>query len=74
MSKFKQVLAIVLAVLGIVVVLQNTAEIETQVLFVKVTMPRAILLFITLMIGFVTGILVSLIFSKKLKLQKSEKS
>jgi uncharacterized integral membrane protein len=65
MKKTKKITAIILAFIGIIIAFQNTEPVETQLLFFKVTMPRAILLFITLAIGFVTGILVSLIFSKK---------
>ncbi|MHC4844279.1 MAG: lipopolysaccharide assembly protein LapA domain-containing protein [Planctomycetota bacterium] len=65
MKKIKQIGAIVLAVLGIVIALQNTASVETQLLFATVTMPRAVLLFITLLIGFVSGIYASMAFSKK---------
>jgi hypothetical protein len=39
--------------------------VETQLLFATVTMPRAVLLFITLLIGFVSGIYASMAFSKK---------
>lgn len=65
MKQIKHIAAIVLAVLGIVIVLQNTDSVETNLLFVTVTMPRAVLLFITLLIGFVSGICASMFFSKK---------
>ncbi len=65
MKKIKHVVAIVLAVLGIVVILQNTETIETELLFLKLEMPLAILIFLGILIGFVLGVLVSLIFSAK---------
>jgi uncharacterized integral membrane protein len=65
MKQIKQILAVVLAVLGIIIALQNRESVETQLLFVTITMPRAVLLFITLLIGFVSGIFASIYFSKK---------
>jgi len=65
MRQFKQIALIVLAVLGIVIVLQNRESVETQLLFVTVSMPRAVLLFIMLLIGFVSGIFASMIFARK---------
>ncbi len=67
MKKIKHVVAIVLAVLGIVVILQNTETIQTELLFLKLEMPLAILLFLGVLIGFVLGVMVSLIFSTKRK-------
>jgi uncharacterized integral membrane protein len=47
----------ILAVLAVVVVLQNTAEIETRFLFFSIRAPRAVLLTGTLFIGFALGVL-----------------
>lgn len=57
MSKAKIVVAAVLAILILIVVLQNTEAVETRILFTTITMPRAALLFGTLVVGFVVGIL-----------------
>ena len=66
MKQFKLIVVAVLALLGLIVVLQNTASVETKILFVTIIMPRAILLMITLLIGFVLGIFASLLrVSKK---------
>ena len=65
MSKIKLIILLVLAVLAIVLVLQNTQAVETRLLFVTVIMPRAALLGLTVLIGFVGGILVALGFGKK---------
>ena len=54
---FKTVLTIVIVLLLIVIVLQNTATVETTILFFKISMPRALLLFITGLVGFVAGLL-----------------
>ena len=55
----------VLTLLGIIIILQNTAQVETKILFFSITMPRAILLMATTLIGFALGILVALFFPRK---------
>jgi len=67
MQKFKIAVAVVLAILAIIVIAQNSASVDTRLLFVTVTMPRAVLLLVTLVIGFVLGLLFSLVLSKKSK-------
>ena len=47
--------AIVLIV--VIVVLQNTQAVETNLLFLTVTMPNAALMFGTLIVGFAVGVL-----------------
>ncbi len=42
--------------LVIIVILQNTENIETKLLFVTMNMPRALLLFINLVIGYLLGL------------------
>ena len=53
----KNILIAVLSLLALVVVLQNTQTVDTKFLFATISMPRALLLLITLLIGFVLGIL-----------------
>jgi uncharacterized integral membrane protein len=55
MRDFKVVVAGGLAVLVAIVAFQNTEQVQTDLLFTSVTMPRAILLFATGTIGFVAG-------------------
>ncbi len=43
------------ALLAIIVVLQNTQAVETRVLFTTITMPRALLLALALLLGFAAG-------------------
>lgn len=57
LTKFKVAGVAITAILVLVVVLQNTDAVETRILFVTVTVPRAALLFGTLIIGYVLGIL-----------------
>jgi len=52
-----------LLIVVIIVVLQNTQAVETKLLFFTVTMPRALLLLITLAVGVVAG----LIYGSRLK-------
>ena len=65
MGKTKLIVALVLAVLTVIVVLQNTEAVQTKLLFITVTMPRVLLLFLMLVIGFILGIVASLGWSKK---------
>ena len=60
MVRAKLIAALVLIAVVIVVVLQNTQPVETKLLFATLTMPRAALLAITMLIGIAVGILVAL--------------
>jgi uncharacterized integral membrane protein len=57
MNKLKIVGVAVIALVVVVVVLQNTQAVETKLLFTTVTMPNAALLFGTFVIGFAIGVL-----------------
>ena len=57
MNKLKFIAIGVLALLVLVVVLQNTQAVETKLLLLTVTLPNAALLFGTLIIGFAIGVL-----------------
>jgi uncharacterized integral membrane protein len=57
MTKSKVVVLAVVGLLVLIVVLQNTEVVETKILFISVEMPRAVLLFGTLLIGFALGVL-----------------
>jgi len=56
MNRLRTGLFALLAVVVVIVVLQNTGPVETRLLFATVTMPRAVLLFVTLLVGFVLGL------------------
>jgi uncharacterized integral membrane protein len=58
-TKFKLKWAgiLVLLVLVLIVIFQNTGTAPTHLLFVTISMPRIVLLFVTLMIGIITGAL-----------------
>jgi len=51
---------LVLAVLALVVVLQNTETVETHVLYFTVSMPKPLLLFLTSLVGLILVLLVYL--------------
>lgn len=65
MRKAKLITAIVIAVLVVVLLLQNTDPVETRLIFMSVKMPRAMLLLVTFLLGFVAGAAVSKGFRKK---------
>jgi uncharacterized integral membrane protein len=65
MNRFKMISIAILTLLGIIIILQNTEQVETRLLFLSITMPRAILLMGTTLIGFALGILVSLFFQRR---------
>lgn len=53
------------AIAMLIVIFQNTAPVETKILLLSVEMPRALLLFVTLVIGFALGVLTSLSVVRK---------
>ena len=67
MKQAKFIAVLILVILCLIIVLQNTAAVETRILFITITMPRAVLLLTTTAIGFALGVLVSLILCKKQK-------
>jgi len=67
MDKAKLIIALLIAIVTVIVVLQNTEAVETRLLFVTVTMPRVLMLFLMLVIGFILGIITSLSRTRKNK-------
>ena len=65
MKRIKMFGPVVLAVLGMIVIIQNTEPVETRVLFFTITMPRAVFLLGTTLVGFALGVLVSLYLTRK---------
>ncbi len=55
----------VAAILLLVIVLQNTEAVETKLLFITVSVPRAALLFGTTVVGYVLGIFTAARFAKR---------
>ena len=68
MKKVKLIAIIVISILAFIIFLQNTESVETKILFMKLVMPRAILLISTFLVGFVAGTITT-----SMLLRKSEK-
>lgn len=60
MHRLRVVLIAVVGALMLIVVLQNMETVETDILFFTISMPRAVLLALTALGGFVVGLLVAL--------------
>ncbi|MCU0918010.1 MAG: LapA family protein [Planctomycetes bacterium] len=58
MRKVKLTVIIVISVLALIILLQNTEPVEASILFVTVPMSRALLMMLMFVLGFVAGILV----------------
>ncbi len=65
MGKIKHIIIILLVLLAIIVIFQNTKAVETKLLFVTVTMPRALLLIVTFLVGLAIGFILSGFWFKK---------
>ena len=70
MGKIRNIIIALLVVLAIIVILQNTQAVETKLLFVTVTMPRALLLMVTFLVGLAVGFILSGFWFKKQQDQK----
>ncbi|MDI6449865.1 hypothetical protein [Anaerobaca lacustris] len=64
-DKIKLIALIVVAVLAIVIFLQNTEVVEARILLLTIQMSRALLLMLTFALGLLTGILVATNFLRK---------
>jgi uncharacterized integral membrane protein len=65
MKKIKLAAIVILSIVALVVVLQNTGVTRTQILFWPLEMSQALLLILTLVLGFVIGVLVTSYFLRK---------
>jgi len=65
MRKVKLIAIIVISILTIVILVQNTEPVQARVVFVTVQMSRALLMMLTFVLGFVVGILVPTYFLRK---------
>jgi uncharacterized integral membrane protein len=70
MSKAKKIMIALLVVLTVIVILQNTKAVDTKLLFVTVTMPRALLLLVTFLGGLAMGFVLSDFRLKKTQNEK----
>jgi uncharacterized integral membrane protein len=65
MTLVQLVVSVVLGAVALIIVLQNTAQVETRVLFTTVTMSAALLLLCTLAIGFIAGVAATTVVIRK---------
>ena len=72
MKNVKVIIIIVISVLAFIIFLQNTESVETKILFMKVAMPRAILLISTFLVGFVAGLITTSMLLRKSEKKKAE--
>ena len=72
MKKVKLIAIIVISIPAFIIFLQNTESVETRILFMKVAMPRAILLISTFLVGFVAGLITTSLLLRKSEKKKAE--
>ncbi len=65
MRKFKLIAIVVISVLTIIILLRNTEPVEARILFEPVSISLALLMVLTFVLGFTTGILVATYFLRK---------
>ena len=65
MKKAKLVAIVIVSVVALIVVLQNTEVTDARILFWDLPMSRALLLILTFVLGFVVGVLVAGNFLRK---------
>jgi len=59
MKKTKIVIILIISLLSLIVFIQNRQAIDTKLLFVTITMPLALLLILTSIIGCIVGIILA---------------
>jgi uncharacterized integral membrane protein len=64
-KKTKTIVVIILTLLVLITILQNTQAVETKLLLLTVTMPKALLIIITLLVGFILGFVATNLLSEK---------
>jgi uncharacterized integral membrane protein len=72
MKKAKIIGIILISILFVVIFLQNTEAVETKLLFATVTMSRALLLILTFVAGFATGLITMSYMMRKPKRTQTE--
>ena len=58
MQKAKIAGVVIVALLLLIVIIQNTESVDTKLLFVTISMPRALLLVVMTLIGIAIGVLI----------------
>jgi len=57
MKKVKIIIIVIISLVALIIFFQNTELVETKLLFVTVTMSRALLLMLTFIMGFAGGLI-----------------
>ncbi len=70
-SRAKMIIGIVFGVLGLILVLQNFQQVETNVIFWRLTMPHVVFLAIIFGAGCVLGAVLTLMLCNKTSKSKS---
>jgi uncharacterized integral membrane protein len=65
MRKVKLVIIIIVSILTLIILLQNTEPVQARILFATVPISGALLMMLTFVLGFVVGILVPTYFLRK---------
>ena len=65
MRKVKLIAIVVVSILTIVILVQNTEPVQARILFARVQMSLALLMMLTFFLGFIVGILVPTYFLRK---------
>ena len=65
MRKVKLIAIVLISILTIIILVQNTETVQARVLFATVPMSLALLMMLTFVLGFTAGILVATYFLRK---------
>ena len=65
MKRIQLIGALTAILLIVIIILQNMQSVETRILFITITMPNAVLIGFTLLIGVAAGIVIALTLSGK---------
>jgi len=65
MRNVKLIAIIVVSILTIIILVQNTEPVQARVIFVPIQMSLALLMMLTFVLGFIVGILVPTYFLRK---------
>lgn len=74
MSKPKLIAALVAILLVLIIALQNTRVVETNILFFSPALPLAILMLLTFTVGIIAGLLMAVTLSGRRKRKAKAKS
>jgi uncharacterized integral membrane protein len=72
MSRFKPYAVAAIALIAVIVSLQNTQSVDTRILFFTISVPRVILLALTFLLGMVAGVLTTLYWRQIIGQKRSD--